>query len=94
MAFFQHRLPLLPRLVEITPFHRQRREIAPREVAVDSLVQAGELSWPRKRQDSSPASLGLSRITAAPMHDRLAEPELGIFGVERKTLAQLASAAG
>ena len=52
-------------------------------MAVDPLVHAGELLGPRQRQDPPPALLGLGRLAAVPVHHRLAEPELGVFGVER-----------
>ena len=64
----------------------QRRQVAPGQVAVDALVQAGELLGPRQGQYPPPAVFGLGRLAAMPVHDRLAEPQLGVFGVERKPL--------
>ena len=71
-------------LVDVAPLHGQGREVAAGDVPVDALVNAGEFLGAAQRKDPPPGSLGLGRLVAAAVSDGLAEPELGVFGIDGK----------
>ena len=83
-AFGENVVPEPLRLHEIPALGGQGRQVAPGEMAVDPLVDAAELVGPAQAQDTAPRSLGLGRLAAVPVHDGLAEPELGVVGIDLK----------
>jgi len=62
----------------------QGRQVAPGEVAVDLLIDAGKLLRPLERQDPPPALLGPTVIANLAPHNRLAEEQLGVIGIDRQ----------
>ncbi len=52
--------PYLRRLGMVAALGGQHRQVAPGQVPVDPLVDAGELLGPAQRQDPPPAALGLA----------------------------------
>ena len=85
-AFGEHLTPKPLGFADIASFLGEGRQVSPGEMPVYPLVHAGELLRPRQGQDPPPAVLCLRRLAAMAVHDGLAEPQLRIFGVERKPL--------
>ena len=65
----------------------QGRQVAPGDVAVDSLIEAAKLVGALQPENPPPTPLGLGGLAPVPMQYRLAMPQLGILGVELQTLA-------
>ena len=81
-ALGQNFFPQLPHLHIITALGGQGRQVAARQVAVNARVDAAKLVRTRQREYQTPAPLGLRGFAAVSMHDPLAEPQLGVLGVE------------
>ena len=85
-ALSEHGLPESVHFGLIPALGGERGQVAPGEVAVDSLVDAAKLIGTLERQNQPPAFLGLGRFAPMPVHHPPAEPQLGIFRVELEPL--------
>jgi hypothetical protein len=57
-------------------------------MAIDPLIEAAKLVGTLQLQDQPPAPLGFGSLASMPMHHRLAEPQFGIFAIERQALGR------
>src|SRR5579883_1557946 len=72
-AFGQHLGPEPGRLGRVAPLSGQPRQVAPGEMPINPLIDAGELLGASQRQDAPPARLGAGTVAPAAADHRLAE---------------------
>ena len=81
-ALGEHGLPQALCLTVVAALGGKGGQVAPRQMSKNSLVHAAKLVGPFERQESPPAGFGCRGFAAVTVHDGLAEPELGILGLE------------
>src|SRR5262249_48669173 len=86
-AFGQHGTPEVGFLFAVAPLFGQRRQVAPREMAVDALVHTRELIGALERENAAPAALGAGTIAGLAPYDGLTEEQLAVVGIDGKALS-------
>ena len=85
-AFRQHFTPKPLGLGMIAALRGKGRQIAPGQVAIDTLIHAAKLVGAFQAQYPPPRLLCLGWLAPMPVHDPLAKPQLGILRVKHEPL--------
>jgi hypothetical protein len=90
-AFRQHLPPEPLGLGMIAALRGKGRQIAPGQMAIDTLIHAAKLVGAFQAQNPPPHLLCLGWLAPMPVHDPRAKPQLGILWVKDEPLEPLAA---